>query len=150
VTEGWFYNDELIDDESQFPEKTLGFVYKITRLSDGKFYYGKKLAYFKKTSVRTVVLKNGTKKKKKISTLVPSDWKTYWSSSPELLADVEKYGSPAFIREILCFCENKGSLGYYEMKFQMDARVLENRETTYNGIVNARVHWSHIKPILEK
>ena len=144
----WTYNNVVIDDESQFPPKTLGFVYKITRVSDGKFYYGKKLAFFKKTSVKTVTLKNGTKKKKKTSTLVPSDWKTYWSSSPELLADVAALGGDNFRREILAFCENKGSLSYYELRYQMDDRVIENREKSYNGIVNARIHWSHVRPLL--
>lgn len=149
MSSSWIYDGKVIDDESQFPEKTLGFVYRITRISDGKFYYGKKLAFFKKTSVKTVVLKNGTKRKKKTSTLVPSDWKTYWSSSPELIADVALLGEDAFTREILCFCPNKGSLGYYELRYQMDARVLENRDKSYNGIVNARIHHSHVQPILK-
>lgn len=144
----WTYNGVEITDEAQFPEKTLGFVYKITRVTDGKLYYGKKLAYFRKTSVKTVTLKNGTKKKKKTTTLVPSDWKTYWSSSPELLADVATLGPNNFTREILCWCENKGSLSYYELRYQMDNRVIENRDKSYNGIVNARIHWSHVRPCL--
>lgn len=144
----WYYNNEVIDDDSQFPEKTLGFVYRITRLSDGKFYYGKKLAYFTKTALKTVTLKNGSKKKKKVRTLIPSDWKTYWSSSPELIADVQALGADSFRREILCFCENKGSLSYYELRYQMDARVLEIGDKSYNGIVNIRCHWSHVRPLL--
>ena len=145
----WTYNGNVINEQSQFPDQVLGFVYKITRLSDGKFYYGKKLAFFRKTSVKTVTLKNGTKKKKKTTTLVPSDWLTYWSSSPELIADVAKLGEHAFTREILCFCLNKGSLSYYELRYQMDARVLENRDKSYNGIVNVRIHHSHVRPVLE-
>lgn len=148
ILTSWIFNNVVIEDESQFPEKTLGFVYKITRVSDGKFYYGKKLAFFRKTSVKTVTLKNGTRKKKKTTTLVPSDWKNYWSSSPELIEDVKVLGEDAFIREILCFCENKGSLSYYELRYQMDNRVIENRDKSYNGIVNARIHWSHVRPCL--
>lgn len=144
----WYYNNEVIDDDSQFPEKTLGFVYRISRLSDGKFYYGKKLAYFTKTALKTVTLKNGSKKKKKVRTLIPSDWKTYWSSSPELIADVQALGADSFRRDILCFCENKGSLSYYELRYQMDARVLEIGDKSYNGIVNIRCHWSHVRPLL--
>jgi hypothetical protein len=144
----WLYNDEVIYDDSQFPEKTLGFVYRITRLSDGKIYYGKKLAFFTKTAIKTVTLKNGTKKKKKVRTQVPSDWKTYWSSSPELQKDVQTLGESAFSREILAFCENRGSLSYYELRYQMDARVLEIGDKSYNGIVNIRCHWTHVRPIL--
>jgi hypothetical protein len=144
----WYYNNEVIDDIAQFPPKALGFVYKIERIHDGKFYYGKKLAYFTKTALKTVTLKNGSKKKKKVRTLIPSDWKTYWSSSPELIADVQALGADSFRREILCFCENKGSLSYYELRFQMDDRVLEVGDMSYNGIVNARIHHSHVRPIL--
>lgn len=143
----WFYKEKLIDAESQFPEKALAFVYKITRVSDGKFYVGKKLIYFTKTSQKTVKLKNGTKKIKKIKSLVPSDWKTYWSSSVELQKDVEKLGENAFIREILCFCENKGSASYYEARYQFDLRVMET-ENSYNSIVNLRVHRNHIRDII--
>lgn len=144
----WTYRNEIIENESQFHPKALCFVYKITRLKDGKIYFGKKLCYFKKTSVKTITLKNGTKKKKKTTTLVPSDWKTYWSSSADLIADVKLLGEDAFSREILCWCENKGSASYYELRYQMDARVLEIGDKSYNGIVNARINWKHIKPIL--
>jgi hypothetical protein len=145
----WTYNDVVIEDEAQFPTKTLGFVYKITNLKTGKFYYGKKLAFFSKTSIKTVTLKNGVKKKKKTRSLVPSDWKTYWSSSAELVADVENQGEDAFTREILCFCENKGSLSFYEAEYQFKNDVLTtNKEKSYNGIINLRTHWKHIKPIL--
>lgn len=144
----WFYKDKVVEDESQFPEKALAFVYKITRISDGKFYLGKKLIFFTKTSQKTVKLKNGTKRIKKIKSLVPSDWKTYWGSSVELQKDVETLGEDAFIREILCFCENKGSASYYEARYQFDMRVMEI-SNSYNGIANLRVHKSHIRPILE-
>lgn len=144
----WFYHNEILESLDQFPKEAIGFVYRITRVLDGKTYIGKKLIYFKKTAMKTVVLKNGTKKKKKVSTQVESDWKTYWSSSVELQKDVEQLGESAFRREILMFCPNKGSLGYYEARQQMDERLLEKGELSYNGIINCRVHWSHIKPPL--
>ena len=87
--------------------------------------------------------------KKKTKTLVPSDWKTYYGSSVELQKDVEQLGEEAFRRDILAFCTHKGTAGYLEMKYQMDARVLElPDEACYNKIVNARVHKKHIKPAL--
>lgn len=143
----WYYKNEIIED-NMIPEGALGFLYTITRKSDGKSYIGKKLLWFKKTSVKTVTLKNGTKKKKKITTLVPSDWKTYWGSSANVQKAVDEEGESAFRRDILMFCRSKGSLSYYEARMQMDLRVLEHPELYWNGIVNCRVSSSHIKPPL--
>lgn len=144
----WLYNGSPIIDE-QIPKEAMGFVYKITRKSDGKFYFGKKLFWFTKTSMKTVVLKSGVKKKKKIRTLVPSDWRTYWSSSPALLKDVETLGEEAFTREVICLCPSKGTLSYYELKYQMEYRVLEIGDKSYNGIVNVRINKSHLKPLID-
>lgn len=144
----WLYRGTPIQDE-QIPKEALGFVYQITRISDGKIYFGKKLFWFTKTSMKTVVLKSGVKKKKKVKTLVPSDWRSYWSSSPELQKDVEKLGEEAFTREILCLCPSKGTLSYYELRYQMDHRVLELGDKSYNGIVHVRIHHSHLKPMID-
>ena len=130
------------------PERAIGFVYKIENLKTGKVYIGKKLLFFSKTSQKTVLLKNGTKKKKKIKSLVPSDWPTYWGSSEKVLADIAQYGVENFRREILFFCENKGSLSFYEAKIQFELGVLLHPDKFYNGIINCRVHASHIKPKL--
>ena len=145
----WYYKDTVIESIDQFPKDAVAFVYRITRLSDGKSYIGKKLIYFTSTKVRTITLKNGTKKKKKIKELIESDWVTYWSSSKELVEEVNKLGENQFIREILCFCSNKSSASYYEARYQMDERVLEKREHYFNGIVNLRVNHAHLKPIIE-
>lgn len=145
----WTYKGEVVKNDSDFPPKAMCFVYKITRLVDGKFYFGKKLCYFKKTSIKTVTDKKGVKKKKKTSTLVPSDWKTYWSSSVDLQASVAELGEDAFTREILLWCENKGSASFYEAELQFKNDVLTtNKENSWNGIVNLRCHWKHIKPPL--
>ena len=144
----WQYkNKPLLDTD--IPDKAFGFVYLITNLETTRAYIGKKLLWFKKTSMKTVILKNGTKKKKKVSSLVPSDWKTYWSSSPNLIADIKLLGEDKFKREILFFCSSKGSMSYYEARAQFDNRVLENQDKWYNGISGCRIHHSHIKPILE-
>lgn len=139
----WYYQDKIVTD-NDIPPGAICFVYRITRKSDGKFYFGKKMLFFSKTSMKTVTLKSGIKRKKKIKSLVPSDWKTYWSSSPTLIADVKLFGEEAFSREILLYFGNKGSASYYELRNQMDARVLE-RNDCYNSIVNIRCHKKHVK-----
>jgi hypothetical protein len=138
----WYYKGEPVEE---IDEKYTGFVYLITNCVTGKKYIGKKLAKFSKTNVRTIKLKNGTKKKKKIRSKIESDWKTYWSSSKEVIDDVKALGEDKFKREILMFCLSKGTASYFEAKFQMQNEVLEHPDMWYNGIVNCRVHRSHIK-----
>jgi hypothetical protein len=136
----WLYNGQAID---QLPDEIIGFVYLITNKNTGKKYIGKKLAKFTKTKVKTVTLKSGEKKKKKMKTYEESDWKTYWSSSEELKKDVASLGEESFTREILHYCNSKGVLSYMELKEQMVRQVLESTEY-YNGIVQVKIHKSHV------
>jgi hypothetical protein len=137
----WYYKDEVIET---LPDDCLGFVYCITNLTNNRKYIGKKLANFSKTKTKTVTTKAGVKKKKKIRYQEESDWKTYWSSSEELKKDVMQLGEQNFHREIIHICKSKGGLSYYELKEQVDRRVLE-RDDYYNGIIQVRIHKSHIK-----
>ena len=136
----WHYNGQLIE---QLPDDIIGFVYLIINKSTGKKYIGKKLAKFTKTKVKTVTLKSGEKKKKKMKTYEESDWKTYWSSSEELKKDVVSLGEESFSREILHYCNSKGVLSYMELKEQMDRQVLESTDY-YNAIVQVKIHKNHV------
>jgi hypothetical protein len=136
----WLYQNQLVD---QLPEDCVGFVYMITNITDDRKYIGKKLAKFSKTTQKTVKLKNGTKKKKKIRTKVDSDWRDYYGSSPELTKDVELLGKEKFTREILYYCKSKSECNYIEAREQFSRRVLESKDW-YNGHIQVRVHGSHI------
>jgi hypothetical protein len=138
----WFYKGEPVED---IDDKYIGFVYLIENLVTGKKYIGKKLTKFSKSATKTVTLKNGTKKKKKVRSKVDSDWKTYWSSSEEVKKDVEELGEKNFKREILHFCLTKGTASYYEAKLQFENEVLEYPDLWYNGQIQCRIHRSHIK-----
>lgn len=107
-------------------------------------YIGKKLARFKRTTYKTVKLKNGKKKRKKIRGSIDSDWQTYYGSSPELSRDVELLGPDNFTREILYYCHSKAECSYIEAREQFARRVLES-DDYYNGHIQVRVHGSHIK-----
>lgn len=128
---------------TELPEDCVGFVYLITNLTNNRKYIGKKLAKFSKTSTKTVKLKNGSKKKKKVRTKVDSDWQTYYGSSPELSKDVETLGTEKFSREILYYCRSKAECSYIEAREQFSRRVLESTDY-YNGHIQVRVHGSHI------
>ena len=136
----WFYQDIPVET---LPEHCVGFVYLITNTVSQRKYIGKKLAKFSRTTQRTVKLKNGSKKKKKIRSKVDSDWRDYYGSSPELTKDVELLGKDNFRREILYYCKSKAECSYIEAREQFSRRVLESQDW-YNGHIQVRVHGSHI------
>ena len=136
----WFYHDTPVET---LPEECVGFVYLITNNLTGRKYIGKKLAKFSKTTQKTVKLKNGTKKKKKVRTKVDSDWRDYYGSSPELSKDIQQLGTENFIRQILYYCTSKAQCSYIEAREQFNCKVLESTDY-YNGQISVRVHGSHI------
>ena len=137
----WLFENTQVEI---LPEDCVGFVYLITNTVSGRKYIGKKLAKFSKTTVRTVKLKNGTKKKKKIRSKIDSDWQLYYGSNDELKKDIETLGSDKFTREILYYCKSKAECSYIEAREQFRHKVLES-DAYYNGQISVRVHGSHIK-----
>ena len=136
----WIFQGNPVET---LPEDCVGFVYLITNNVSGRKYIGKKLAKFSKTSTKTVKLKNGNKKKKKVRSKVDSDWQTYYGSSPELSKDIATLGTENFTREILYYCKSKSECSYVEAREQFSRRVLESTDY-YNGHIQVRVHGSHI------
>jgi hypothetical protein len=115
------------------PETAYGFIYLITNLITNKKYIGKKQMVSKRTRPP---LKGKTRKRIEF---VESDWKTYVSSSNELVNDMQKIGKENFKFEILRFCDNKSQLAYYEAKEQFDREVLI-KEDYYNSMINLRIN----------
>lgn len=103
LTSSWIYNGKEVED-SEIPEKALGFIYRIKHI-DGRYYIGRKTLY----STKTKQVK-GKKKKIKVS----SDWKEYWSSSEELKKWVGEVGEDKFVREILMFTDSAAQILYAE------------------------------------
>jgi Putative endonuclease segE, GIY-YIG domain len=139
----WTFQGQVINE---LPEDCVGFVYCITNMLTGRKYIGKKLAKFSKTTYKTVKLKNGNKKKKRIRSKIDSDWQEYYGSSPNLTADINTLGKDKFSREILYYCKSKAETSYIEAREQFDRKVLES-DDYYNGHIQVRVHGSHIKKI---
>ena len=122
------------------PKGVVGFVYEITNTTNNRKYIGKKLAKFKKSRPPL----KGRKNKRRYN--VDSDWKEYYGSSEELIADVKKLGNDKFTREILFYCNSKAELSYIEAREQFARKVLES-DDYYNGHIRVRVHG---KGILKK
>ena len=137
----WLYENAQIET---LPDDCVGFVYMITNNVTGRKYIGKKLAKFSRTTYKTVKLKNGNKKKKKIRGKIESDWQTYYGSNEQLNKDIAELGSDNFTREILFYCTSKAACSYIEAREQFNHRVLES-DDYYNGQIVCRIHGSHIK-----
>ena len=99
----WYYKGTAFtsDDICDF----FGYVYLITNKTTGKKYIGRK--YF----VQKRKPKGG---KRRVTS--ESDWKKYYGSSPELKADISRYGKDNFSREILSLHETLGKVNYEETK----------------------------------
>jgi serine/threonine protein kinase len=132
----WYYNEKEFTSEDI--GEYIGFVYLITDQSNGKKYVGKKLF---KSKRKLKPLKGKTRRRIKV---VESDWKAYYGSSEEVKQMVEEKGADNFHREILYLCYSKGELGYLEAKYQFEHDVLL-RDDYYNGIIQCKIHRSHIK-----
>jgi len=137
----WLFESTPVES---LPEDCVGFVYLITNTVSGRKYIGKKLAKFSRTTVKTVKLKNGNKKKKKIRSKIDSDWLTYYGSNDELNKDIQLLGPEKFTREILYYCQSRAECSYIEAREQFRHQVLES-DDYYNGHIQVRVHGSHIK-----
>jgi hypothetical protein len=135
----WLYQNKVIENIEDLPDGTFGFIYKITRLSDDKFYVGRKNLYSerskpltkKEISEQTGRGKRPTKKK----VVAESDWKRYYGSNPDLKADVKELGSEAFKREILHLCQHKKQMTYQELRYQVLNDCLESENSWNDNIL---------------
>jgi len=118
------------------PEKHFGFVYKITNLKTGKFYIGKKVFWNnkkRKLTKKQLAEQIGPGRKPTYEVIrTESDWKTYWGSNKQLLADIKEYGEKNFECWIFKQCKTKKELTYWEMHYQCKEEVLIGNNRSYN------------------
>ena len=129
----WLYKGKVLEDDD-IPAKAQGFIYLITYLPTNQKYIGRKL--LTKAHRRQ-------KNKKVIRTRVESDWREYWSSSPEVKQLVEEKGADNFVREILMFADTKGQLNYLEEKFLYCVGALES-EVWLNSNIRSKMYKRNI------
>jgi len=124
------------------PEDNFGFIYKITNLTDGKFYVGKKVFWNnKKHKLTKKQLAEFTRPGRKLTHEIirtESNWKTYWGSNKQLLADIKILGEDHFECLILQICKTKKQLTYYEMHYQCKFECLISPSLSYNENILGR------------
>jgi hypothetical protein len=133
----WKYKGEEIENITQFPPNTFGFVYEVIT-PEGKKYIGKKVLYHnqKRKKTRAELAEQVGRGRKSIHKIITkeSDWKTYYGSNTHLkkriiegevtLKDLQK--------QILELAFNKKHLTYLETKWLFQLEVLEQPEKYYN------------------
>ena len=120
----WLYKNKILTDD-MIPDKTVGFIYKLTYKPTGQRYIGRKL--LTKAHRRQ-------KNNKIIRSRVESDWREYWSSSPDIKLLIEAEGTDKFVREVLVFAPSKGQLNYLEEKFLYCVGALESSDWLNSNI----------------
>jgi uncharacterized protein YlzI (FlbEa/FlbD family) len=134
----WLHENKVIEKIEDFPENTFGFVYRITNLTNGKFYIGKKQLLSQtnvklgKKEIAALPTQRGRTPSKKL-VVKESNWQEYWGSCKPLHEDLKKLGEDQFKREILMICKSKKLLTYYEAAFQIKENVLLNEN--YNDTI---------------
>jgi hypothetical protein len=128
----WHYNG--VEFTEDLIDKSFGFVYCITNLSNDRKYIGKKL-----------FTKSGRKQTKgKIKKVrVTSDWLDYYGSNKELQEDVVKNGADTFHREILYLCATRSECSYRETQ-EIFSRGALLTEDYYNSWVTCKIHKAHV------
>ena len=126
-----------IENISDFPDNTFGFVYRIVHLPTGKSYIGKKVLYHQrkvKLTKKDLKLYEGVVGRKPSYKLAikESNWQDYWGSNKLLKEVMELEPIENFERSVIKTAANKKLLTYYEVKYQMIYQVLEKPDEFFN------------------
>jgi hypothetical protein len=133
----WIYKTTPMEDITQFPDNTFGFVYMTTHKPTGKSYIGKKVLFHnqkKKLGKKELAALTGVVGRRPSYRLVvkESDWKTYYGSQTDIKQLLVKGKKDEFERTILKCVETKKQLTYFEIKYQMLYQVLEKPDEFFN------------------
>ncbi len=141
MSQPWYYQSLPVYSIEDLPnhENLHGFVYIIRDSVSNKIYVGKKVLHHVRKTKISQRQKTLTKTRKTYKQVVKeSDWKDYYGSCKELLADIKQYGPERFTRVILELCCSKKYLSYAELKWQIKLDVL--LPGNYNGNILGRYY----------
>jgi ubiquinone biosynthesis protein Coq4 len=148
----WIYKTHQIEDITQFPENTFGFVYMTTHKPTGKSYIGKKVLFHnqkKKLGKKELAALTGIVGRRPSYKLVvkESDWKTYYGSQTDIKQLLTEGKKDEFERTILKMCPDKKSMTYFEVKYQMLYQVLEKPDEFFNDNILGKFYTKDLKNI---
>lgn len=139
----WTYKGKDFLNIDDAPEDAFGFIYKITNLTNDKYYFGRKnlgsVTKKKLTLKEKKLLENSRKTFKYIRK--ESNWKNYCGSSKTLLEDL-KIGHK-YSKEILEFCSSKALMTLRETSHIVCSGSLLDINS-YNMWVSAKIYKKHL------
>lgn len=124
----WIYR---IENNETNPTEPIGFIYRITNISNGKIYIGRKsFTATKKTAIgKRALAKMTDKRGSKTKTVIkPSNWESYTGSNKQLNEDIKN--GATITKEIIHLCYTKKQMTYWEIFYHMQHDVL--RTKSYN------------------
>ncbi len=150
----WIYNSETINDITEFPPNTYGFVYQVKHVPSNKIYIGKKVLFF------TRKVKLGKKELEALGTVIgrkpsyklavkESDWKTYYGSQKEIKTLLKESKTSDWERSIIKCVPSKKLLTYFEVKYQMLYQVLEKPDEFFNDNILGKFYTKDFADIKE-
>ena len=137
----WLYENKQINELTDMPENTFGFIYEVTHIPSGKKYLGRKqlISVTKKAlGKKELALITDKRASKKKTVIKETDWKTYYGSHPEIKQQIKDKKHLEFTREILMFVPTKKQLTYYEDKYLYMKGVIEPGSIYYNDNISGR------------
>jgi len=137
----WLYKDEEINELTDMPENTFGFIYEVTHIVSGKKYIGRKQlisVITKALGKKELALQTDKRLSKKKTVKKETDWKTYYGSHPEIKQLIKEGKALEFTREIVMFVPTKKQLTYYEDKYLYMKGVIEPGSIYYNDNISGR------------
>ena len=141
----WTFQGEEIKSAEDTPEGSIGFIYKITNVTNGKYYYGRKtfrkLNKKKKLTKKEKALPENKRKQFKYVPFEYKGWQKYTGSSDELNADIKK--GDKYKKEIIHWCYKKAELTFYECRAIVCSECLLD-EMCYNKWVSAKIFKNHL------
>jgi hypothetical protein len=135
----WTYNGAVINKIEQFPGKSIGFIYLIENLTNGKMYYGRKtcraMSKKKRLTQTEKKLPENSRKTFKYVEHEYKGWQDYCGSCEPLLEDIKK--GDKYRKSIVKFCETKGQLTAQEIKFIVCECITQ--DNCYNGNILGKI-----------
>lgn len=125
----WHYHNKPYTDT---PEEYQGFVYVIHHLVTDRLYVGKKNFWRIERKPPLKGRKNRRLVKKE------TDWRDYYGSNNQLLADIAAHGVDSADRRILYLCANRTQMSYFETREQFTRDVLLNSQY-YNDFIGCKI-----------